>query len=95
MNIDGNNVKFNADDDVIKAHDNGVLSGTAFKKYQKSKPQRKMTNNSEDKPDNRNKVHTVTSDQVTKDEMQFIEFLIDYIVTSNPGFKTQTVAKID
>jgi len=38
MNIDGNNVKFNADDDVIKAHDNGVLSSAAFKKFQKSKP---------------------------------------------------------
>ena len=33
--------------------------------------------------------------QVTDDEKAFIEFVINYIVTSNAGYFTQTVAKID
>ena len=33
--------------------------------------------------------------QVTDDDKAFIEFVINYIVTSNAGYFTQTVAKID
>merc|ERR1711935_524486 len=33
--------------------------------------------------------------QVSDDEKAFIEFVINYIVTSNPGYFTQSVAKID
>ena len=69
MNVEGNNVKFNNDDDVAKAHDNGVLSDSAFAKYQETQPDKKIANTTEDKNDTRNKVHTVTSDQVNKDEM--------------------------
>jgi len=34
MHIEGNNVKFNNNDEVTEAHTNGVLTDLAYAKYQ-------------------------------------------------------------
>ena len=41
------------------------------------------------------KLPVVTGDDISEEEKNFIEFLTDYIITSDPGYFTMTFGQID
>jgi len=78
LHIDGNSVKFNTETEVKDAHIKGIISDLAFARYNEVYIDPET---SDKKPRESN----ITGDQVSKEEKKIIEFITDFIVTSNPG----------
>ena len=88
LHIDGNSVKFNTETEVKDAHFKGIISDLAFARYNEVYVDPETF-------DKKPRESNITGDQVSKEEKKFIEFITDFIVTSNPGSFSQTVTKID